>query len=274
MTKVEIKKDTHLKTVSTDHQKALFFEKNADIANPKKMNRFTMGQTKRYIRPTILGAIIVLFSIVLYQYFKNNKNQEYSLEHKFSRLEKLSNQSFKGLDYYANVKATKISVSGVSNIYGTLNIVDSHLKDVNVYGPLTAQNSYFQDANIYGFAILSTTRFRDLEVYGQLSANKLVVESDVFVASTVNLHHAQINRMECAGSDINLHNSTVKKITVSGEDAKNPVISLTNSQVDLVKFDGMEGEVILYGDHSNVQEVKGGTITRKNLSELKNDNIK
>lgn len=269
MTKVEIKKNAHLKNVSADHQKTLFFEKIVDMANPKRMNRFTLGKPTQYVRPSILGAITILFIIVMYQYFKSANDTENTLEHKFSRLEKLNNQSFKSLDYYANVKATKISVSGVSNIYGALNIADSHLKDVNVYGPLTAQNAYFQDANIYGFAILSTTRFRDLEVYGQLSANKLVIESDIFVASTVNLDHAQINRMECAGADINLHNSIVKKITVSGEDAKNPVINLTNSQVDLVKFDGMEGEVILYGDLSNVQEVKGGTITRKNISVLK-----
>lgn len=269
MTKVEMKKDTHSTNVSTDHQKTLFFEKIADIADPKRMKRLTIEDIQQYIRPSILGAVIILFCTILYQYFTSSNNPEYSLEHKFSRLEKLSNQSFKGLDYYANVKATKISVSGVSNIYGALNTVDSHLKDINIYGPLTAQNSYFQDANVYGYAILATTRFRDLEVYGQLSANKLVVESDIFVASTVNLHHAQVNRMECAGSDINLHNSTAKKITVSGSDAKNPVISLTNSRVDLVKFDGMAGEVILYGDHSSVQDVKGGTITRKNLSDFK-----
>lgn len=269
MTKVEIQKDTHLNNVFTDHKKKLFLGKVENTANPQRMKSFTMIDTQQYIRLSILSVIIVLFMTGMYQFLKSGNDQENTLEHKFSRLERISNQSFKGLDYYASVKAEKISVSGVSNIYGALNIVDSHLKDVNIYGPLTAQNSYFQDANIYGFAILSTTRFRDLEVYGQLSANKLVIESDVFVASTVNLHHAQINRMECAGSDINLHNSTVKKITVSGEDAKNPVISLTNSQIDLVKFDGMEGEVILYGDNANVQEVKGGTIIRKNLGELK-----
>ncbi len=259
-----MKQNLNLKSVPANLQKTFFFDNNQQkthIEGRRDINNF--------IRPALFGLIMILLSVFAYQYFKSDSTQEISLENQFSKLERLSNQSFKSLDYYANVKATKISVSGVSNIYGAFNIEDSHVKDINIYGPLTAQNSYFQDANIYGFAILSTTRFRDLEVYGQLSANKIVVEGDVFVASTVNLHHAQINRMECAGSDINLHNSTVKKITINGIDAKNPVVSLTESQVDLVKFDAMEGTVILYGDHSSVKEVKGGTITRKNLNELK-----
>jgi hypothetical protein len=259
-----MKKDLNLKVVSANLQKTFFFDNTQEKANNEGQ-----ANMNSFIRPALFGLIIILSSIIVYQYFKSGNSEEMSIEHQFARLEKLNNQSFKGLDYYANVKATKISVSGVSNIYGALNIEDSHVKDVNIYGPLTAQNSYFQDANIYGFAILASTRFRDLEVYGQLSANKIVVEGDVFIASTVNLHHAQINRMECAGSDINLHNSTVKKITVNGTDAKNPVISLTESTVDLVKFDGMEGKVMLYGDKANVKEVKGGTITRKNLSEFK-----
>ncbi|HCU06533.1 MAG TPA: hypothetical protein DIC42_02985 [Holosporales bacterium] len=259
-----MKKDLNLKAISAHLQKTFFFDNN-----DKKTNINGQQDMKAFIRPAILGLIVILLGIFVYQYFKNSNTQEISLENQFAKLEKLNNQSFKSLDYYANVKATKISVSGVSNIYGALNIEDSHVKDMNIYGPLTAQNSYFQDANIYGFAILSTTRFRDLEVYGQLSANKIVVEGDAFVASTVNLHHAQINRMECAGSDINLHNSTIKKITVNGTDAKNPVVNLTESQVDLIKFDGMEGAVILYGDNASVKEVKGGIITRKNLSELK-----
>lgn len=259
-----MKNNLHLKSIPTNLQKTFFFDNNE-----KKTNIEEQQNMRNFIRPATLGFIVILCSIFAYQYIKSNNKQEISLDNTFAKLEKLSNQSFKSLDYYANVKATKISVSGVSNIYGALNIEDSHIKDVNIYGPLTAQNAYFQDANIYGFATLSNTRFRDLEVYGQLSANKIVVEGDAFVASTVNLHHAQINRIECAGSDINLHNSTIKKITVNGPDAKNPVVSLTDSHVDLVKFDGMEGTIMLYGNNATVKEVKGGTVMRKNLDELK-----
>lgn len=51
MTKVEIKKNAHLKNVSADHQKTLFFEKIVDMANPKKNEPLYCRETNAICTP-------------------------------------------------------------------------------------------------------------------------------------------------------------------------------------------------------------------------------
>jgi hypothetical protein len=213
----------------------------------------------RKIAYGLIGLTSALLIFSTYSFFKNVKEDDVIDE--FVLKKDFKNATFKNLDVYSSATFKKVTVQGPTNVYGSLNAQNSNLKDINVYGSLVSSKTIFQDINIYGKADINFIKARDLEAYGTLNALDCLILNDLFIAGSATILKSKINYCELLGDSLILSDTSVKKLKISNTEKKKVTVHLNNGLIDAVVFDGVPGEIIVYGD-AKVGTIKSGTIVK------------
>lgn len=209
-------------------------------------------------RYVVLPLLVIVFSYFLYHYFSSAQDESFE---EFIVQKDFKNSKHDNLDVYSGATLTKVNVLGVANIYGPLTVSQSTLADTNVYGVLKAASTKFQDINVYGAASLKKVRIRDAEIYGFINAEHLTIKNTLVLAGMGHVKNSQINNCELMGTQFILENSDIQKIKVFNTERKNVSLHLRNSRIDVVEFEGVQGEVLFYDEKSAVKSLSGGVIT-------------
>lgn len=226
----------------------------------------TVNRKKNYLPFLLAIGAMALSLFILQKAFKVEKEDDVVDE--FVSKAELKNAAYKNLDVYSSLHATKVVVSGSTNIYGYLTTKDSDFKDMNVYGALDLKSTNTQDMNIYGPAIMENFKGRDIEVYGKLVMNQATLSGDLFVASNSKITNTQLQSLETMGTELVLDKVSIKKVKVSNPEKKKVTFHLRHSKIDSISFDDLKGDVILYGDKSSVTSIKSGVIIKKALEQF------
>lgn len=158
-------------------------------------------------------------------------------------------------------------------------------------GPVSLKHQSYEDLTVYGDAFLDHVTTANLEVYGKLTAN--VLESDTIVVQggmsvsgvkakkleligDGSIDHSQLGELH-ALSNISVNTLTVNKLylykkppsALTALKAREVIVNMPNSvsikvgdasYIDVIKFIGSTGVVLMSKDRSYVADVQNGSI--------------
>ncbi|CAO4842089.1 MAG: hypothetical protein CNLJKLNK_01136 [Holosporales bacterium] len=209
----------------------------------------------------ILGVgLLVLAGGLVYGFLgkrtvmEDDRTDEFVMKHDFK------GRTFGNLDVYGSGTGDRLTVHGPSNIYGKFDVKNSQLSDITVYGALRAENTQFRDVNAYGATRLNQCQFNNLEVYGSLQGNNIHVTQDLMMTGACFLQEATISFCQFMGQDIYLKNTSIKTLKVTNTEKKKMTVHVQKCAIDKIIFDGVEGDVRIYDEQTNINAIEGGDL--------------
>jgi hypothetical protein len=207
----------------------------------------------------VLPILLISVGVFLFQKFTSKETESFE---EFTLKKEFKSSKYNNLDVYSNAVFDKVSISGATNVYGSLVVDNSTLLDGNIYGTLHATATKFQDINVYGFSHIKNVKLRDAEIYGNLNADRLTVRNSLIIAGSASLESSQINYCELMGSQLVLQKTDIKKLKIFNTEHKKASVYLSYSNVDTIEFENIHGEVFVYDEKSSVKTIKGGTLIK------------